>query len=888
MCRVLQERVGADGSWTAVTGIAATATSHGVTGKADGTYSYRLVIGTGTTAVVVAGPASVTVAPPPAVVTASVSWDPETVDHGGASTLSWSSTAATSCELDGSSAALSGSREETNLTADRTSTLTCTGDGDETASASATVTVRPPAPEAPTGPAMSAGAHTVSWGAVTGATHYAVQARRDDGNWSAPGQVTARSKRFTGVAAGIWDYRVQACNAGGCGAWSASKTVVVGTGLTIAPSPSPDGDYTVSWQGLRCTLNFGQGLSCRELQERVGRSGAWTTLSGIANQATSHGVTGKTPGNYYYRLVRGEGNALQLAAGPAVVTVPEPASGTPARPARPTGPADSTGAHTVSWGAVTGATHYKLHTRLNAGAWGTAERLTGTSRTFTRPPGDWDYQVRACNNTACSAWSETLTVVVTDDSRMSVSPAPSPDGDYTVSWQGARCALDFGQGLSCRELQARVGDDGSWTTVSGIPNQATSHGVTGKAHGTYYYRLVRGEGDALQVVAGPVRVTVAEDDDEEPEPELAASISWDPETVDYGGSSTLSWSSTEATSCELDGSSTTLSGSSEKTNLTETRTSTLTCTGEDDETASASATVTVTATAPAMPAPEVAVGDTTATVSWTAPAANGSAITGYTLRYKRTSETDWTSHSLGATETSRELQDLTNDVVYEVQVEATNGVGSSGWSTPSTRFTPTASEPDLAASISWDPDTVDYGGSSTLSWSATAATGCELDGSSTTLSGSREETNLTADRTSTLVCTGADDATVTATATLTVAPTVPDAPAPPEVAVGDTTATVSWTAPAANGSAITGYTLRYKRTSETDWTSHSLGATETSRELQDLTNDVVYEVQVEATNGVGSSGWRHTVHAVHADGVRVAGPHPGSLAGDERRTATTR
>ena len=41
-----------------------------------------------------------------------------------------------------------------------------------------------------------------------------------------------------------------------------------------------------------------------------------------------------------------------------------------AAPATPTGPATSTGTHTVSWGAVRGATTgYKIRERLGAGSW---------------------------------------------------------------------------------------------------------------------------------------------------------------------------------------------------------------------------------------------------------------------------------------------------------------------------------------------------------------------------------------------------------------------------------------------------------------------------------------------------------------------------------------
>ena len=68
---------------------------------------------------------------------------------------------------------------------------------------------------------------------MTGAASYKVRSREgatDTGDWSTPVAVSGTSKEFTDVAAGTWSYQVQACNAGGCGDWSAGKTVVVRTG----------------------------------------------------------------------------------------------------------------------------------------------------------------------------------------------------------------------------------------------------------------------------------------------------------------------------------------------------------------------------------------------------------------------------------------------------------------------------------------------------------------------------------------------------------------------------------------------------------------------------------------------------------------------------------
>ena len=268
------------------------------------------------------------------------------------------------------------------------------------------------------------------------------------------------------------------------------------------------------------------------------------------------------------------------------------------------------------------------------------------------------------------------------------------------------------------------------------------------------------------------------------------------------------------------------------------------------------------ATAPDAPTSvSVTAGNATLSVSWSAPADNGSAITGYTVTADDGVDTPSTCSNDGSS-TSCTVTGLANGTAYSVTVTATNAIGTSDPSS-SVSGTPAAQVPsavtdvlvtsgNASASVSWSAPADN--GSAITGYTVTADDGvdapstCSNDGSST----SCNVTGLTNGTTYSITVTATNGAgTSSASTSVSVTPaTAPGAPEAVSVLASNGTLAVSWSAPANNGASITGYTATADNGSDTPTTC---SVTITSCDLTGLTNGVSYIVTVTATNSAGTS-----------------------------------
>ena len=311
-------------------------------------------------------------------------------------------------------------------------------------------------------------------------------------------------------------------------------------------------------------------------------------------------------------------------------------------------------------------------------------------------------------------------------------------------------------------------------------------------------------------------------------------------------------------------------------------------TGATSNVATATPRVTVqpVITAPGAPTNlSAAAGDTTVSLSWTAPADNGnSPIIDYVIEQSRDGGSTWgDSTPATSTGTTVTVTGLTNDILYQFRVSATN-VHAPGPVSNVAGTTPTASAqqgtetvitaPGVPTGLSAAPGN----GIVTLSWTAPADTGSSaiisytiqqstngiawVDSTPATATGLTQiVTGLTngvqyqfrVNATNTEL-TGAASAIISATPNASLL-TAPSAPIYPSFWITDdaTEVRLFWDVPASDGgSAITNYKPQYKIATATSWIDGPTGLSIPAI-ITGLTPNQQYEFRVFAINSIGIS-----------------------------------
>ena len=344
---------------------------------------------------------------------------------------------------------------------------------------------------------------------------------------------------------------------------------------------------------------------------------------------------------------------------------------------------------------------------------------------------------------------------------------------------------------------------------------------------------------------------------------------------------------------------------------------TVTVTATDGGGLTASIAVTVTVddvadTAPGQPdAPEIInIKQTSFRITWTAPTAGSSAITGYGIQYKLSSEADSAYADAKPTKrgtvtgynlVNRNGQSITAGTSYAVRMRAKNAEGWGPWSDAASAVTaspaPAANNPpsfaDSTLEVSVAENTAtgadigspvtatdpDAGDTLTYTLGSTADDGHFAVDSKTGQLQTKGALDYENQSSYAVTVTASDSGGLTASIAVTikvddVADTPPGQPDAPEIInIKQTSFRITWTAPAAGSSAISGYGIQYKLSSEADSAYADAKPTKrgtvtgynvVDRSGQSITAGTSYDVRVRARNDEGWGAWSKAAIAVTA------------------------
>jgi YD repeat-containing protein len=260
----------------------------------------------------------------------------------------------------------------------------------------------PPAPSPATATSNAdKSAITVAWTAAARATRYEVW-QVHNGAWTSLYTGTALSAVASTPADGPYLYEARACNDSGCSIYAETGLLnlahIPPTVASISAPSTSTGSAAVSWSAAAYATSY----------QVDHYDNQWSLV--YNGPATSATFTEGHSGTWLYRVRACNPNGCggYAASGGTTVLLPP----TPA-PTLSGGGTTNSGAYGLSWSASTDAASYNLVESANGGGWTGLQNTTSQNWSIgDRPDGTYSYMVQACNASACTSWSNQVTVTV--------------------------------------------------------------------------------------------------------------------------------------------------------------------------------------------------------------------------------------------------------------------------------------------------------------------------------------------------------------------------------------------------------------------------------------------------------------------------------------------
>jgi hypothetical protein len=675
---------------------------------------------------------------------------------------------------------------------------------------------------------------TVSWLAVSGATNYTVEYKLNSATtWTTLASQTTLSKSLTGLQSGsIYNWRVKT----DCSVASASVSFTT----TTAACSAPTGLSNTTPTSNSTTLNWAavSGATGYTIQYKTSSATTWTTVSSTTNSYSLTGLSASTTYNWQVMA-----NCSGYATGTAFTTIAASCSA----PAGLSSSSITSNSATVSWTAVSGAANYTLQYKSSASTtWITASStITATSYNLTGLSAStaYNWQVKAnCSTTFTAANFSTIAASCSAAAGLTSSSITS--NSATVSWTAVSGAANY-------TLQYKSSTSTTWITASSTIT-ASSYNLTGLLASTAYNWQVKANcsttftaanfstiAASCSAAAGLTSSSITSN---------SATVSWTAVsgaanyTLQYKSTSSTTWITASSTITSTSYNLTGLSASTAynwqvKANCS----TTFTAANFSTIAASCSAAVGLTSSS---------ITSNSATVSWTAV----SGAANYTLQYKSSTSTTWITASSTITASSYNLTGLSASTAYNWQVKANcsttytaanfTTIASTSCSLPVGMSTTNLSY--TSATLVWNAVsgatnyTIQYKANSSSIWitanngNSVATTNFNLTGlTANTAYNWRVKANCSNN-----------------TANVNFTTLSPDCSVPTNLTANSLTATsvvLGWGAK--NG--ITSYTLQYKLSTNSNWTSVTV--TTNTRNITGLTAGRTYNWRVKSSCSNNSS-----------------------------------
>ena len=557
-------------------------------------------------------------------------------------------------------------------------------------------------------------------------------------DWTTINSITATERQISALAANTtYEFQVRATSAAGNSPWSEDGNGTTATFVAPAAPARPTAsaqsrtEIAVSW--VAPTNNGGQAPTSYDLRYRTG-SGTWTPITGVTSPHTITGLVQATAYQIQVRAINAGGTSAWSPSATATTNAP----GVPGAPTSlavaavvPTGGAN-TRSLTATWGAPSdnggfAITHYDLRYKLASGNSWTQENSVSSGAVISNLPVNtqYDVQVRAANQRGDSPWTTSVrrrTHGVIAPAAMAAPTITAVDpahGAITRSLSAAfvEPTLHGGQNPTRYTVRYQAADADFWTT---IPNAGTTspYVQSGLAIGQAYdFQIAavnsggtgpwspsgRGTTVGIHTPAAPAAPTLTVRDHDDILVEWTApSATGGAAVTDY----TLQWRIVASpanawTTVASTGGTDTAYNLLSLTRVTEYEVRVAAINSAGTGPWSDSATATTEASEPGSPGilnivqVTPAAGDETRglTVTWLAPDDDGgSALTGYEVRYKLTTDADYTTLDAGLA-TSATISSLAVAMAYDISIRAVNAIGAGAWSPDSTGTTAAAVVP---------------------------------------------------------------------------------------------------------------------------------------------------------------------------------------------------